>query len=131
MAPSGGDYSLFRPAAFALAQRALAAAAMAARAEALILRFEPLAGAAAPFAFLNLAQRALAAAEMAARPAALIRTFRALRFAVAGATGAVPPSRAVNSCRRESIRSWMSGPTSTTSTKTQWEYLSGLGCSRH
>jgi len=62
-------YSDFRPAALALAQRALAAAAIFARAAALILRRVVL----RPFPFpFTLAQRALCAAAILARALALI-----------------------------------------------------------
>jgi len=70
-------YSDFLPAAFALAQRALAAAAIFARAAALIFLLAFLvttgAGTAGLTAAFALAQRALTAATILALPAALIR----------------------------------------------------------
>ena len=64
-------YSDVLPAALTLAQRALAAAAILARAAALILRFFFVAGLAVGLVFLSFAQRAFCAAAIFARAAAL------------------------------------------------------------
>lgn len=69
------DYSEVLPAAFALAHRALAAAAILARPAALMVYFFLVIGMAAGLAFLTLAQRAFCAAAILARPAALILNF--------------------------------------------------------
>lgn len=68
---SGGTQSDERPAALALAHLALAAAAILARAAALIFRFEPPEDLAGCFPF-TFAQRALCAAAIRARALALI-----------------------------------------------------------
>ncbi len=76
-------YSLVLPAALALAQRALAAAAILARAAGLMVRLPLAAGFASPAAAwpLCLAQRALAAAMIAALPAGLRRRLGLASFA--------------------------------------------------
>ena len=91
-------YSLFLPSALAFAQRALAAAAIFARAAALILRRAFLTGSAADFRPLIFAHRALAAAAIFRLPAALI--FRRLRGAAAPS---VLPNSRVNCFCNDSI----------------------------
>lgn len=99
------NYKVFFPAAFALAQRAFAAAAILALAAALIVRLTILlaAGVAMDFIFL-FAHRAFCAAAIASLPAALMRFFLRGAFAAAGEE----PRAADNSPFNSSILSTMS-----------------------
>src|ERR1039457_5862726 len=93
------DYSDVLPAAFTLAQRALAAAAILARPAALIVYFFLTMCFAAGLALLTFAQRAFLAAAILARAAALILDF----FFGAEAAVDAEPRREASSCCNAAI----------------------------